>query len=487
MPIHNNGLFIFTRDLRIQDNNGLNLAIENCRNIYTTFFFTPEQVSTSNKYRSSNAIQFMIESLKHLETEISKKNGKLILLYGKPEDCLTSLFSNIDINCVYINKDITKYSKTRFNKLKHVCDNYKVSLIETHDFYLTEPGSILNTTGNIYQKFTPYYNNIISQLKTNHLTIPQTFTKKRFHFMYKNITNFKSTTKKITLEQALERFAKGGSAKRELKGGRDNALQQIRLLQSRAANYDATRNSLTNKTTQLSPYIKFGCLSIREVYYAIRDKLDNEAAASLIRQLFWRDFYAQLMNDNPNLLFKPMRSQYSKINWSNSQTNLNAWKNGETGFPIIDAGMRELLKTGYMHNRARLICASFLPKTLLINWQKGEEHFANFLNDYDPASNNGNWQWVAGTGSDSQPYFRILNPFLQSKKYDPNAEYIKKWIPELRDVPAEDIHKWDTKWFDYTVNDGDKIKNDGKIVDYPAPIVDYATQKEKALKMYSSV
>ena len=319
------------------------------------------------------------------------------------------------------------------------------------------------------------------------MTIAQPYTKSRLHLSYKNFNDFKPSVKKISLKQASEQFVKNVSIKREVKGGRDNALKLIKLLSKRVNNYEATRNNLTDKTTQLSAYIKFGCVSIREVYYAIRDNLDNEASASLIRQLFWRDFYAQLMNDNPNLLFKPMRSQYSKINWSNSQTNLNAWKNGETGFPIIDAGMRELLNTGYMHNRARLICASFLPKTLLINWQKGEEHFAKLLNDYDPASNNGNWQWVAGTGSDSQPYFRILNPFLQSKKYDPDAEYIKNWIPELRDVPAEDIHKWDTKWFDYTVNDGDKIKDGFKIIDYPAPIVDYSKQKEKALKMYSSV
>jgi deoxyribodipyrimidine photo-lyase len=243
----------------------------------------------------------------------------------------------------------------------------------------------------------------------------------------------------------------------------------------RVSDYEATRNTLSDQTTMLSAYTKFGNISVREVYYAFKEKLDKAASESLIRQLLWRDFYAQLLNEYPDLLFHPMKEQYSKIKWSSSQRLLDAWENGVTGFPIVDAGMREMAATGYMHNRARLIAGSFLPKTLFINWQKGEAHFARSLVDYDPASNNGNWQWVAGTGSDSQPYFRILNPFLQSAKYDPDAEYIKKWVPELADVPAKDIHKWD------------KTHNEYENVDYPAPIVDYAKQKDKVLDAYRSV
>lgn len=261
----------------------------------------------------------------------------------------------------------------------------------------------------------------------------------------------------------------------KLIGGRSNALRMLRSVDRRVANYDATRNNLSDQTTMLSAFIKFGNVSIREVYYAFRDNLDTESASSLIRQLFWRDFYAQLLDAHPEILFKPMREKYSGIRWSSSQRLLDAWERGETGFPIVDAGMREMAATGYMHNRARLICGSFLPKTLLVNWQKGEAHFARSLVDYDPASNNGNWQWVAGTGSDSQPYFRILNPFLQSAKYDPDAVYIKKWIPELRELSAKDIHNWDKTFAEH------------RNVDYPAPIVNYAEQKEKVLKAYKAV
>ena len=176
-----------------------------------------------------------------------------------------------------------------------------------------------------------------------------------------------------------------------------------------------------------------------------------------------------------------MKEAYRDMDWvkgADARIRLKAWKNGTTGFPIVDAGMRELTSTGYMHNRARLIAGSFLPKTLLVDWMDGEKHFARLLSDYDPASNNGNWQWVAGTGVDSQPYFRILNPRLQSERYDEDATYIKKWIPELRTMSAKDIHKW---------CEG-KICGEARLssIKYPRPIVDYKAQKEKALSMYKA-
>ena len=166
-----------------------------------------------------------------------------------------------------------------------------------------------------------------------------------------------------------------------------------------------------------------------------------------------------------------MKKNYNKIHWHHNNSWLKAWCNGETGFPIVDAGMRQLNATGYMHNRARLVVASFLTKTLLIDWREGEEYFATQLTDYDPASNNGNWQWIASTGADSQPYFRIFNPWEQAKKIDPDCNYIKKWIPELTDVPVKDIINWETSYELY------------KNIKYPKPIVDYQKQKEKALKM----
>lgn len=180
----------------------------------------------------------------------------------------------------------------------------------------------------------------------------------------------------------------------------------------------------------------------------------------------------------PHVLGHAMKPSYNKIRWHKNTKYLHAWKTGNTGFPIVDAGMRQLNTTGYMHNRARLIVASFLTKTLLIDWREGEQYFSQKLVDYDPASNNGNWQWIASTGADSQPYFRIFNPFSQSLQVDEDAEYIKKWIPELKDIPAKELHNWDKY---YSMYNG---KNNSLKVNYPAPIVVYSIQKEKALEMY---
>ena len=218
---------------------------------------------------------------------------------------------------------------------------------------------------------------------------------------------------------------------------------------------------------QLSAYIKFGCISIREVYKKFKSNV------KIIRQLIWRDFYANILFEYPNVLHQAMKEKYRKIKWNHNVQYLNAWKEGKTGFPIVDAAMRELNETGFMHNRGRLIVSSFLIKTLLINWQEGEKYFATRLIDYDPASNNGNWQWGASTGVDSQPYFRIFNPWLQSKTHDPDCAYIKKWIPELKDIPNKEIHKWYNYCNNYT-----KLK-------YLFPIVDFDKQKKLSLKMYA--
>jgi len=216
----------------------------------------------------------------------------------------------------------------------------------------------------------------------------------------------------------------------------------------------------------MSAPIKFGCVSIREVYKAFHGKKD------LIRQLYWRDFYAQIMYNFPYVLDRAMKPKYNKIRWHYNQTWFNAWCNGTTGFPIVDAGMRQMNETGYMHNRARLIVASFLVKTMLISWQYGEQYFATKLTDYSPENNNGNWQWISSSGADSQPFFRIFNPLTQAEEHDPNCEYIKKWVPELMDVPVKDIHNWSTEFVNY------------KGIKYPKPICDYSIQREKTLKMY---
>ncbi len=454
-----NGLFIYRRDLRIIDNNGLNLLNEKCKNIYTIFIFTPEQVGSGNKYKSDNSVQFMIESLEDLSKEISKNGGHLYTFYGNNNKVIADCIKAFNINIVCFNLDYSPYAKQRDKEVIELCEKMKTYVMYDYDYYLHEPGIIFTGSGTPYLKFTPYYENSLKK----HVELPKSYHKINFSSK-KNL----HIANNISLNEAMNKFTKI-NPDILIHGGRNEAIKLLKTAVKNMSHYEKTRNELITNTTLLSAPLKFGCISIREAYKAFKNK------KALIRQLIWRDFYAQILYNYPNVLGHAMKSNYNKIKWHFNERWFKAWCNGETGFPIVDAGMRQLNSTGYMHNRARLIVASFLVKTLLISWEKGEKYFATKLTDYDPASNNGNWQWCASTGADSQPFFRIFNPWEQGKNYDEDCEYIKKWVQELNDVPNKDIHNWNTEYVNH------------KNIKYPKPICDYKEQKELALKMYGSV
>ena len=454
-----NGLFIFHRDFRIYDNKSLIELSKNVDKLFCCFIFTPEQVSNKNIYKSSNAIQFMIESLQDLDNYLREHDGKLMLFYGKTEIIIKKLINDLNINILAFNTDYTPYAKQRTLNMKSICEQTDTKLITLNDYYLYEPGSIkVKSSQKAYTKYTPFFNysNSITHDKVDNYKI-KNFSK----------TNYKNN---INLSQAKEKFIKINQNKRVI-GSRSNALNILKLVSNNKFNkYQEIRNDLDkNGTTLISAYLKFGCISVREAANVFK-KVD-----ALYRQLMWREFYAHVLNDFPHVLNKPLKENYNNIKWHTNKSHFQAWCIGKTGFPIVDAGIRELLETGYMHNRARLITACFLIKTLLIHWKNGERFFATKLTDYDVASNNGNWQWVASTGADSQPYFRIFNPWTQSKNYDPECIYIKKWIPELRDLPNKEIHNY-FKYYKNYINDKD--------FNYVAPIVDYSEQRIKALDMY---
>jgi deoxyribodipyrimidine photo-lyase len=453
-----NGLFIFRRDLRIVDNNGLNLLNSMCKNIFTIFIFTPEQVGTGNKYKSNNAVQFMIESIDNLDSHISKMNGKLYTFYGHNETIIEECIRIFNIDVVCFNLDISPYAKERDASIIKLCEKMKTYVLYDYDYYLHNPNEIKTGGGTPYQKFTPYYETAL-KLKVEH---PLSARKINFDKLNINIPHRISTT------EAFEKFTKENENVL-VKGGRDEAIKNMRHALTTQKNYSKTHDTLMLDTSLMGSYIKFGCVSIREVYFAFRG---NKA---FIRQLYWRDFYAQILFNFPHVLGSAMKPNYNKIRWHHNEKWFKCWCTGATGFPVVDAAMRQLNTTGFCHNRARLIVASFLVKTLLISWEKGEKYFSTNLTDYDPASNNLNWQWCASTAIDSQPYFRIFNPWNQQKEHDPDCEYIKKWVPELREIPVEIIHKWNNEWQNY------------KNVDYPRPICNYEDQKLKALKMYKSV
>lgn len=452
--MYKRGLFIFHRDLRTIDNIGLLNASKLCDSLYTIFVFTPEQVS-KNSYKSDNAVQFMIESLQDLSKQL---NGKLLCFYSSQNDIIENFIKLANIDAVFFNKDYTPYAIKRDESTKKLCKKYDIPCIMDNDYYLYEPGTILTSNNDIYKKYTPFYNHVLN------LPVNNPIKRQPSNF----ITTMK-IPKQISLQQAMKRFVSNYNNHILVYGGRKNALKQLSNSIKTQRNYTKDRDTLSYSTTFLSAYIKFGCISIREVYHAYKDKYGKKHG--LIRELIWRDFFAHILYRFPEVIHHSYINKLRSIQWKNSKSNFKKWCKGKTGFPVVDAGMRQLNQTGYMHNRCRMIVADFLVKTLLIDWKWGEKYFAQKLTDYDIANNNGNWQNISSTGVQTTPYFRNFNPFIQSKKFDKECTYIKTWIPELKDIPPKDIHKWDTTCTQYNIN-------------YPCPIIDYRSQKKQMLQLY---
>lgn len=457
------GLFIFRRDLRIVDNVGLMAACAACSRVYTCFIFTPEQVGAGNKFRSQNAVDFMMESLESLAAEIRGVGGELIFMHGKNVGVVRELVEALGINAVFFNRDYSPYALKRDDEIDKWCQSASIECHSYADYYLQEPGTVLNGSGGFYKKFTPFYRAVL------HLPVKKVVKGGVDRLVRRGTRQFAA---QISYPEAFAKYGSGTAGTRLVVGGRKAALERLNAGLKTQSQYDATRDFLKNETTGLSAHIKFGCVSIREVYWAFHDKYGIDFG--LIRELIWREFFAHVLYGFPEVLVDSYQPKFRRIKWSHSADHFAKWCKGETGFPVVDASMRQLNASGYMHNRGRMIVATFLVKTLLLDWHVGERYFAQKLTDYDPASNNGNWQGISGTGVDMKPYFRDMNPWIQSAKFDKDGEFVKKWVPELSDVDPRDVHKWATSC---------KLpKYSG--VKYPKPMVDYDAQKIKMLEMY---
>lgn len=458
---YENGLFLFHRDLRLQDNVGLAEATRSCKQLFLCFIFTPEQISFRNKFRSNNSIQFMMESLDDLAKQVGNAGGNLMTFYGKQTEVLNELVRELKIDYLVYNKDYSPYAVARDGLTRELCKKMNVQCSEYEDYYLYPPGSVLTGSGTAYKKYTPFYNTVVKQ-PVQGLSRP----------LIKHIGNGKSANKYVASIGVLrKRFIKKNDDVL-VHGGRNNGLLKLLNASKKQKEYDTTRDFFEKKTTHLSAYIKFGCVSIREVYHKVKKTFG--VGHGIIRELIWREFFAHVLYCYPEVVGKSFQPRYRHIQWQNNETYTKLWKTGETGFPLVDACMREMNTTGYMHNRGRMLVASVLIKVLLVDWRIGERYFAQQLTDYDIASNNGNWQGISGTGVDMKPYFRDMNPWIQSSKFDSKAEYIRKWVPELKDVLDRDIHNW---YDSHSKPEYAKIK-------YPEPIVDYPTQKAKMMTMY---
>ena len=446
---YKNGLFLFHRDLRIIDNNALMLASKECEKVYTCFVFTPEQVK-KNDYKSTNSIEFMLESLQDLQNDVREHQGKLILMYHDIIPALKHLVQELHIECLYFNEDYTPYAKKRTKEVLAMCNKQKIQCETCHDYCIAEPGTIVNQSGTTYVRFNAFYEAMF------------------FHHEFaapnkKSITNFAKTSKSLmhtlSLQIAFEKMVKTKNPQLAVHGGRTLGKSMLRKAVGRLEDYGESRDDMSQQTSMMSAYIKFGCVSIREVVSTFKGRYS--ANHEYIRQLIWRDFYMHLLDAHPDSLGSLYNNKMSLVQWETNKTQLQKWKDGKTGFPLVDAGMREMNATGYMHNRARMLVATILSKILFLDWREGEKYFAQQLVDYDVASNSGNWQAVVGGGLYSMPWFRVMSPWAQSEKNDKDVAYIRKWIPELQDVSDKHIHKW----YKYHKKYPD--------VGYPAPIVDY--------------
>lgn len=446
-----NSLFIFRRDLRNYDNTSLNYIKNKYpkSKILPIFIFNKNQIDEKiNKYYSANAVQFMFECLEELPFVNYYHTANEI-------DIIEHLHKKYNFSIIGFNKDYTPYARKRDALIEKWAKTNNIKIISEEDYTLHNIGDITKDDNKPYLKFTPFYKKAI--------------IKKPRAIDNNNINNYIKDDDAYSLKEMAKLYKPKNNEYLLVRGGRINALNIIKSLKSGKFNkYDEERDyPYLDKTTKLSAYIKFGCVSIREIYFTL------PLRHGIIRELFWRDFYAIIAYYFPYVFEKSFLIKYNNIKWDINNEYLNKWKNGLTGFPIIDAAMRQLNTCGWMHNRCRMIVASFLTKNLFINWQRGEEYFASKLVDYDPCSNNGGWQWCASTGTDAQPYFRIFSPSAQLKKYDKDCIYVKKWVPELRDVPNHIILNWENK-------NKDNIK-------YPQPMVNIKTTSATFIKRFKDI
>lgn len=450
-------LHIFRRDLRLYDNTALLEALKLSESVIPCFIFDKRQIE-DNDYKSDHCIQFMIRSLQEVNGELNKKNSKLYFFYGIAEEVVAKLLTQLDIKAIFVNRDYTPFSQKRDEKIAQICHDFKIDFHFYADALLHEPEEVVKPDGQPYTVFTHFFKKA-SQL---YVQVPKNNPYENYY------------QKHIQLEdnQALIKLLPRNNPNISVKGGRAEALALLEKIKH-LDNYQEIRNiPCLHGTTQLSAHNKFGTLSVREFYAAIVKNFGR--GHTLINELFWRDFFTHIAFHYPHVFEGVFHSRYKDMRWSKNENHFRAWCEGKTGFPIVDAGMRELNTTGYMHNRVRMIVASFLAKDLHIDWRLGEKYFAQKLVDYDPAVNNGNWQWVASTGCDAQPYFRIFNPWLQQQKFDPDCLYIKHWLPELVMLSPKIIHHLS------------KEKNI-LVTNYPDAMVDHAVESQSAKMMYKKI
>jgi deoxyribodipyrimidine photo-lyase len=419
----------FRRDLRLDDNTSLHHALQSGLPVVCVFIFD-KNILDLLEDKNDRRVQFIYDQIESINAKLNKFGSALIVKYGFPNQCWKELIDEFNIGKVFCNDDYEPYAINRDNEVRSLLEGFQIEMHAFKDHVIFEKDEVVKDDGKPYTVYTPYSRKWLAKLEAADISSYEIKSLEKNFYKLKNNAiiqltemGFKENKKDFPSQILNENIVEHYAEFRDIPG--------------------------VNGTTRIGLHLRFGTVSIRKLV-AIAKKLSTK----WLNELCWREFYMCILWHFPHVVNAPFKSAYSHINWINNPDDFERWKSGTTGYPIVDAGMRELNETGFMHNRVRMITASFLTKHLLIDWRWGEAYFANKLLDFELSSNNGGWQWAAGSGCDAAPYFRIFNPSEQTKKFDPEFKYISKWVPEFQDFG------------------------------YPQPIVEHKFARERCLRVY---
>ena len=467
------GVHWFRLDLRLNDNPSIEKLSKDVDSIMPIYIHD----ESKNIGRASKC--WLEKSLKSLDSQLKKLNSKLYIFRGNPETIINKILQNKSITHFYWNRIYDEDSINRDRNIKSSLLKKSISCQSFNGYLLTEPWNIQNKSGSFFKVFTPFWKANYELLKNTRLV---SSSKKKCNFYNQNI-NFSLNIEELKLNYPEKIWMNKIVSYWHV--GEDAAKAKLKnFIKFKLQNYSSGRDRPdTEFTSRLSPHLHFGEISPRRIFYEVmKSSIDEDNKRKYLSEIGWRDFSYNLLYHYPKMTDEPIQSKFNKFPWLRNKKSLKDWQIGKTGIPIVDAGMKELYETGWMHNRVRMIVGSFLTKNLLIHWKEGERWFFDCLVDADIGSNSAGWQWISGSGADASPYFRIFNPVLQGKKFDPKGDYVRKFIPSLIKIPDKFVHSpWE-------MNSQEQEKYNFFIEkDYLLPVVDLSETRKRALSAFKSI
>jgi deoxyribodipyrimidine photo-lyase len=452
-------VFWFRRDLRLHDNPALHDAAERGP---VAALFVMDELLIHGRWPSANRVAFMLDSLRRLDESLGQRGSRLHVRMGRPEHVVPAFAAEANAGHVFAARDYSPYARRRDAAVAAALTTVEIEFHTRRGVLVHEPEEVSTADGSPFSVFTPFFRRWSALPRRAMLAVPDV------------LHGPSLATEDLPTVAHLGLAAPAAGI---LAGGEAAARKRLDSFIGGGMSSYAERRDLLGRegTSRLSQDLRWGLLSPLEVVERA------SGSPKFVSEVVWREFYHHILWHHPRVVREPFQAQFRNLDWEDEPAVLDAWKRGATGYPVVDAAMRELLATGYMHNRARMIAASFLTKDLLIDWREGERHFMEHLVDGDLANNNGGWQWAASTGTDAQPYFRIFNPHTQAAKFDPEGHYVRRWLPELARVPSQYLHRPHEM--------PAEIQRSSRCVvgvDYPAPIVDHAIARERALARYAA-